>query len=159
MVYMMFPFKVHNESTLNPSHHISSPLQIACLNKNVSHKELKYLIEKKSEINHQDKDGHIALHKLCENEIVSLDLVKLMVESKSDLNHINNKNYNPLYLACENPNIHLDVIKYLIEKKSNPNIGYGFQDSIRAANNNINLLHQITEKYNKSVKEFFESFY
>ena len=81
---------------------------------------VKYLIEKKSEINIKDKNGYTALFLATLNKKINLDLIKILVENKAEINGTDKKKNNVLhnlfdFTDCSNT---IHIIQYLLSNKA-----------------------------------------
>ena len=98
----------------------------ACKRQNNTLTVIKYLVEElKININHTNKRGHTALHKLCmANPLISLDSIKWVIEEQNmDVNVMDLKGRTPLFYLVEYRNRFADqvvkVLHYLINQGAN----------------------------------------
>jgi len=86
-----------------------TPLSVACLNRNITTRTVKLLLEACPESIHQRSSSNaLPIHKLCEvkdmDDAVAFDILKLLLETHPDLvSQIGNfQGYLPLHLAATN---------------------------------------------------------
>lgn len=87
---------------------------------------VKYLIEKKANLNIQNNKGDTALIIACKkccnrNDHPTLELIELLVESKTDVDIQNFKGKTALFFACENY-YKFSIFKSLIKQSKNLNL-------------------------------------
>jgi E3 ubiquitin-protein ligase mind-bomb len=106
-------FNVKNSDNLTALH-------LSTLWKDIPNNLFRIILEKTSDINAQDKNGHTALHIKIWNK--SETAVKELLKHKDvDINVKNNDNHTPLYLASGWNNIPIDLFKKILEKSADIN--------------------------------------
>ena len=119
--------KIENQNLeyyLNLANHDGNILHQSFLgNREVDFDFIKFLIEKKSNINNKNQyDENTALHLAAKSKSTSLEMMKFLIEKKSDLNLKNNAGITALHLSCENENADLPIIQLLVNNSADLNV-------------------------------------
>ena len=77
---------------------------------------IKFLVEKKCDLNYQDMLDTSPLHNACKNSRITLEIIKYFFENKSDFNLKNTSNLTPLELLSRNPYVTPEIQDYLRKK-------------------------------------------
>ena len=104
----------------------NSLLHTLCYNKSEDKTQIfeivKFLCEKKAQINYQNTYKNLPIHSATKNITPSRDLIRFLVEKKSKLNILNVQQMSPLYLTIINEKFDFEIASLLIESKSELNI-------------------------------------
>jgi ankyrin repeat protein len=96
-----------------------SLFHLVCMEEKNTAEMVKYLLEKKSNINEQNHRKNTALHSTVENEKnLNLEVIKFLIENKIEINKKEFSGLTALHKACSNDVINKEVITLLIESKS-----------------------------------------
>lgn len=63
---------------------------------------MKFLLDKKADVNATDKNGLTPLHSAAFAELHGEEIVELLVEKKANVNATDNKGRTPLHITAEN---------------------------------------------------------
>ena len=115
-------------------------------NKTPSLELVKFLIDKKANVNSDLLDGYTPLHCACRYNL-SLDLIETLVENKAAVN--SQRKGIPLSYAVSNNNINLEILNFLIEKKSDIYDSRGKDACLNLASKNNTLLELFSNEPEK----------
>ena len=80
----------------------NTALYLACQSKQISLEIIKYLVEKKSDLNLKYERGNTLLHLACQNKHISLEIIEYLIEKGSVWNCENNGGDTPSNLIEQN---------------------------------------------------------